>query len=235
MAPTRLQLRRRIGRGSPGDWGAGRGDASRSIGDGNNNDGIFLKNCWYVAAWDHELIDGKQLARTILEKPVVLYKGESGRVVALEDRCCHRGAPLSMGRIEGDCMRCMYHGMKFEPSGKCIQIPGQDIIPPKLGVRSYPVVERDHLVWIWMGDPAQADPSLIVDYPPLHDPGWSGHAGLHALRRELAADRRQPERLRASRVRAHQDARRLRGVRVSRPSRSTSSAWPTASASSAGT
>ena len=137
-------------------------------------DGIFLKNCWYVAAWDHELIDGTKLARTILEKPVVLYKGESGKVVALDDRCCHRGAPLSMGRIEGDCIRCMYHGMKFEPSGKCIQIPGQDMSPPKLGVKSYPVVERDHLVWIWMGDPAKADASLIVDYPPLHEPGWRG-------------------------------------------------------------
>jgi vanillate O-demethylase monooxygenase subunit len=68
----------------------------------------------------------------------------------------------------------MYHGMKFDPSGKCIQIPGQDVIPAKLGVRSYPVVARDHLVWIWMGDPAKADPALVVDYPPLHDPGWRG-------------------------------------------------------------
>jgi len=100
------------------------------------NDEIFLKNCWYVAAWDHELIDGTKLARTILEQPVVLYRGESGRVMAMEDRCCHRGAPLSMGRVEGDCIRCMYHGMKFDPSGKCIQIPGQEVIPARLGVRS---------------------------------------------------------------------------------------------------
>ena len=61
--------------------------------DGRNvmaADGIFLRNCWYVAAWDHELIDGKRLARTILESPILLYRGESGRVVALDDRCCHR-------------------------------------------------------------------------------------------------------------------------------------------------
>ena len=55
-----------------------------------------------------------------------------------------------------------------------MQIPGQDNIPPKLGVRSYPVVERDHLVWIWMGDPAQADPALILDFPYLRDPAWRG-------------------------------------------------------------
>lgn len=137
-------------------------------------DPIFLRNCWYVAAWDYELLDGKKLARTILEKPIVLFRGESGKYIALDDRCCHRGAPLSMGRVEGDCIRCMYHGMKYDPSGVCIQIPGQDRIPKTLRVRSYPVEERDHLVWIWMGDPALADPALIVDYPPLRDPNWRG-------------------------------------------------------------
>src|SRR4030095_9817450 len=141
---------------------------------------MFLKNCWYVAAWDHELIDGKLLPRTLLEERVLLYKGESGKVVALKDRCCHRGAPLSLGRLEGDCIRCMYHGLKFDPTGKCIQIPGQDNIPAKLGVRSYPVVERDHLVWIWMGEPELANPDDILDFPYLRDPQWKGIPGyLH--------------------------------------------------------
>jgi vanillate O-demethylase monooxygenase subunit len=71
----------------------------------------------------------------------------------------------------------MYHGMKFEPGGKCTQIPGQDMIPPKLGVRSYPVVEHYNLIWIWMGDIEKADPNLIVDYPPLADPKWRGLPG----------------------------------------------------------
>ncbi len=135
---------------------------------------IFLYNCWYVAAWDHELIDGKILSRTILEKPVVLYRGESGGYIALDDRCCHRAAPLSMGRVEGDCIRCMYHGLLYDTGGKVIQIPGQDVIADTLRVHSYPVLERNHLVWIWMGDPALADPDLILDYPPLGDPAWRG-------------------------------------------------------------
>jgi vanillate O-demethylase monooxygenase subunit len=134
----------------------------------------FLQNCWYVAAWDEELIDGRLLARTILEKPVVIYRGDSGRVVALDNRCCHRGAKLSNGRREGDDLRCMYHGLKFEPGGKCIQIPGQDNIPKGLGVRSYPVVERDHLIWIWMGEAAKADPAKILDFPYSRDPAWRG-------------------------------------------------------------
>ncbi|HVE54137.1 MAG TPA: aromatic ring-hydroxylating dioxygenase subunit alpha, partial [Ramlibacter sp.] len=100
--------------------------------------------------------------------------GAAGKVVALDDRCCHRGARLSHGRVEGDCVRCMYHGLKFDPTGKCVQIPGQEVIPPKLGVKSYPVIEKDHLVWIWMGDPAKADPDLIIDFPYLRDPQWKG-------------------------------------------------------------
>src|SRR5688572_8807829 len=143
---------------------------------GPETDG-FLMNCWYVAAWDAELIDGKLLARTIMEKPLLLYRGDSGKVVALDNRCCHRGAKLSNGRREGDDIRCMYHGLKFDPSGKCIQIPGQDNIPKGLGVRSYPVVERQTLVWIWMGDPAKADPAKIVDIPYLANPAWRGKQG----------------------------------------------------------
>ena len=134
----------------------------------------FLMNTWYVAAWDHELAGGKLLARTLLEKPVLLYRGDSGRVVALDNRCCHRGAKLSNGRREGDDVRCMYHGLKFDPGGKCIQIPGQDNIPKNLGVKSYPVLERDHLVWIWMGEPSLADPAKILDFPYLRDPAWRG-------------------------------------------------------------
>ena len=135
---------------------------------------MFLRNCWYVGAWDHEIMDGKLLERKILNQPTVFYMGETGKVVALDNRCCHRGAKLSQGRIEGDCVRCMYHGLKYDPTGKCVQIPGQDRIPPQLGVRSFPVVEKDHLIWIWMGDPALADPDKILDIPYMHDPKWKG-------------------------------------------------------------
>jgi len=135
---------------------------------------MFLKNCWYVAALDHELIDGKLLARTLLGENVLLYRGESGRVVAMNDRCPHRGALLSQGRLEGDGVRCMYHGIKYDGSGKCVQIPGQDMIPPKLKVHTYPAVERSHFIWVWLGEAAKADPALIIDLPYLSDPQWKG-------------------------------------------------------------
>ncbi len=135
---------------------------------------MFLKNCWYVAALDHELTDGKLLNRTVLGEHLLLYRGESGRVNVLNDRCPHRGALLSQGRLEGDGVRCMYHGIKYDGSGKCTQIPGQDMIPPKLRVRSYPVLERGHFVWVWMGDAAKADPASILDLRYLEDSNWKG-------------------------------------------------------------
>ena len=141
---------------------------------------MFLKNCWYVGAWDHELIDGKLLSRVLLNERVLLYRGGSGKIVAVNDRCPHRGARLSDGRLEGDDVRCMYHGIKFDCTGKCVQIPGQDMIPPKMRVRSYPVHELGHLVWIWLGDPAKADVTQILNLPYLTDSTWKGLPGyLH--------------------------------------------------------
>ena len=135
---------------------------------------MFLKNCWYVAALDSELGDGRLLSRMLLGEHVLLYRGASGQVAALNDRCPHRGALLSQGRLEGDDVRCMYHGIKYAASGKCVQIPGQEMIPPKLKVRAYPVVERGRFIWVWMGDAAKADPALIIDLPYLSDPDWKG-------------------------------------------------------------
>lgn len=100
-------------------------------------------------------------SRKIAGKRVVLYRKPGGELVAMADECPHRQAALSLGRKEGDSLRCMYHGMKFDASGKCTEIPGQDRIPPRACVRVYPVVEKDNWIWVWMGDPAQADQTLI--------------------------------------------------------------------------
>lgn len=141
---------------------------------------LFLKNCWYMAAWDHELVDHKLLARTYLNEPVLIFRGQSGKVIAMEDRCCHRGAALSDGRMEGDCIRCTYHGLKFDPSGQCVEIPGQERIPPDMAVKTYPIVAEGSMIWIWMGDPSLADQSKIPQLWYMHDPKWRGIPGyLH--------------------------------------------------------
>ncbi len=139
----------------------------------------YVRNAWYVAAWVEEIAPQKPFAITILNDPIAIYRGESGRLVALEDRCVHRLAPLSLGRCEGDRLRCMYHGMLYEPEGQVVEIPGQEQIPPRARVRSYPVVERHSWIWVWMGAAGLADEALIPPAVGLEDPDFIlGHGQL---------------------------------------------------------
>jgi vanillate O-demethylase monooxygenase subunit len=138
---------------------------------------MFVRNCWYVVGWTHELDGGAVLARSALNEPLAIYRAENGEAVALEDRCPHRFAPLSRGRREGGDLRCMYHGLRFSPSGACVEIPGQDAIPAAARVRRYPVVERHSWIWVWMGDPARADAALVPPAVGLDDPAWILRSG----------------------------------------------------------
>lgn len=133
---------------------------------------MFIRRCWYVAAWSHELAPGELIARTIINEPLVLYRTQDGEAVALEDRCCHRFAPLSAGRLEGDDVRCMYHGLKFNRRGTCIEIPGQSCIAPHTRVRAFPVIEQHGWLWVWMGEPALADQTLVPPVIGPDDPNW---------------------------------------------------------------
>ena len=127
----------------------------------------FVRNAWYIAAWAEEL-DGGILSRTIMNQPMVIYRDAEGKVGALEDRCCHRGAPLTHGNVVEAGLQCGYHGLTFDTSGNCVAIPGQKNIPAQAHVQAFPMVERNEILWIWMGDPALADDTEIVDYP-YHD------------------------------------------------------------------
>lgn len=109
---------------------------------------------------------------TILGEPLVLYRRQDSRVVALEDRCCHRLAPLSLGRVEGDDLRCLYHGLKFSPDGACCEMPGVPRPPRAMRVRAFPAVERHSAVFIWMGDAGRADEALLPDFVGVDDPRW---------------------------------------------------------------
>jgi phenylpropionate dioxygenase-like ring-hydroxylating dioxygenase large terminal subunit len=134
---------------------------------------MFLRNEWYVAALSTELRE-QPLKRWILGEPLVLYRTASGRAVALDDRCPHRGAPLSAGEVHGETLSCGYHGFTFDPSGKCVHIPGMTTIPPQARVRSYAVIERWGWVFAWMGDAANADESRLPDFRWMTEPGWAG-------------------------------------------------------------
>jgi vanillate O-demethylase monooxygenase subunit len=144
---------------------------------------MWLRNCWYVIAWDHEVPAANSpvlFSRTVLNEPILVMRTETGGLIALEDRCCHRLAPLSKGSREGDCVRCGYHGLKFDSTGKCVDAPGIPVIPEKVRVRAYPALVHNAWVFVWMGDPAKADPSLLPDNFSNNSPEWRNKPGyLH--------------------------------------------------------
>lgn len=136
----------------------------------------FLRNVWYVAAWDHEVTADRPFARTILGERIVFFRNAEGHPAALFDRCPHRFAPLSRGKVIGDCIQCPYHGLEFNGDGACSRNPhGNGAIPKTAQVKSYPVVERWSVLWVWMGDGERADPNLIPEFRSM-DPEkrWVG-------------------------------------------------------------
>jgi phenylpropionate dioxygenase-like ring-hydroxylating dioxygenase large terminal subunit len=137
---------------------------------------MFARNVWYVAAWSSEVTTEKPFGRRILNEPVAFYRKTDGRAAALFDRCCHRGYPLTHGRIIGSNLQCGYHGIEFNCEGACIRIPGQETIPSRAKVRSFPVEEKDGLIWIWMGDAERARQMPVPGYQWHTDErwGWKG-------------------------------------------------------------
>ncbi len=132
---------------------------------------MFVRNTWYIAAVDDEL-GAKPLARKILGEDIVFWRKTDGTPAAIEDRCCHRHLPLSLGQVTGDNIRCGYHGFLFDSKGAVIEIPGQSTIPDKARVKTYPVVERWKWIWVWLGDAALADPAKIPNMFWADHPAW---------------------------------------------------------------
>lgn len=139
-------------------------------------DDNYPRNMWWCAAHKDELTE-KPLARWLLEKPVVMYRLSDGTPVALDNRCPHRWAPLSEGRVVNDQIVCPYHGMEFGADGVCTRVPTQDMIPKSARVQSYPMKESGMFVWIWMGDPDRIDHDP-VDMSYTTNPDWSVVNGL---------------------------------------------------------
>ncbi|MCK2087089.1 aromatic ring-hydroxylating dioxygenase subunit alpha [Thauera aromatica] len=141
---------------------------------------MFPRNAWYVACTPDE-IEGKPLGRTICGEPVALYRAEGGIAAAVEDFCPHRGAPLSLGRVVDGKLVCGYHGLEMGCDGKAVAMPGQRVRGFPC-IRSYPVVERGGFVWIWPGDPTQADPARLPHMEWADNPDWAFGGGRYYIR-----------------------------------------------------
>ena len=132
----------------------------------------YLRNTWYVAAQAHEVAVGAMFPRRLLGEPVVMFRDEAGRAVALANRCPHRFAPLHMGKLKDGVVQCPYHGLQFNGAGQCVLNPHGSAIPKKAQVKSYPLVERYGFLWIWMGETARADPNVIPHFQSLDPKAW---------------------------------------------------------------
>jgi vanillate O-demethylase monooxygenase subunit len=150
---------------------------------------VHVLNAWYVTAWSTE-VSRDPIRRVVCEIPVTLFRRQDGSAVALEDRCAHRGYPLSAGRLIGDGIECGYHGFTFDCEGVCTRVPAQDIIPRRAFVRSFPIVEQDGWIWIWTGEKDTADLAKVPDTHWMTDPEWASvtHSFPFACRASLIHD-----------------------------------------------
>ena len=149
----------------------------------------YVRNAWYVAAWEEEIESDKWLVRWLLDEPRLIYrKKEAPGYAMLVDRCPHRFAPLSLGQRSGDSVVWRYHGLRFSPDGACIQTPAGGEPPAHLRALSTPVIASHNLLWFWPGDPLLADSSTIPDFSFLDSQTvWKGRS-LFAGNYELLAD-----------------------------------------------
>jgi phenylpropionate dioxygenase-like ring-hydroxylating dioxygenase large terminal subunit len=132
---------------------------------------MFVKNSWYVAAFAAEIVHAIS-KRRLLSESIILWRSQHGAVVAMEDRCPHRRVPLSIASLVGDEVRCGYHGMQFDTGGRCTFVPGQNEPHPTARVKTYPVIEKQNLIWIWLGAAELAHAADVPDLPWLADSAW---------------------------------------------------------------
>lgn len=138
--------------------------------------GAVPTDCWYALATSGD-VDRELVGVRALGLPVLLFRTEAGRAVALEDRCAHRAFPLSAGALVGDDVRCGLCGFVYDADGQCLAVPTQPRVPFGAKVASYPVTEQDGLVWVWLGESGRARLHRVPDLPWLDDESWAGVGG----------------------------------------------------------
>ena len=140
---------------------------------------VHLPRYWYVGCPSREL-GRRPLARTVLGTPLALFRDGDGRAVALLDRCPHRNAPLSLGRIRDGLLECRYHGWRFDGEGTCRAVPGlcdgDAADRPARRAQPFPVVEQDGFVWVVPDASTGTDRATIADgplrFPCVDAPGY---------------------------------------------------------------
>lgn len=143
-----------------------------------------LHENWYVAALSRQVTNKTPFASTVLEEPIVLFRGADGQAAALRDRCLHRNAALSGGKLFDGCIGCPYHGWTYDANGTCVIVPseGPGSVPKiERRVDRFPVTEQDGLVWVYMGESGNATAQQPFRLPHAGEKGWSSYLMLTAF------------------------------------------------------
>jgi 5,5'-dehydrodivanillate O-demethylase len=131
--------------------------------------GRFLRRFWQPIYRASDLMEGRAAAVQIMSEDFTLYRGEGGVPHLLEFRCAHRRSQLSVGWVEDDCIRCFYHGWKYDGSGQCLEQPGEDEpFAHKVRLQSYPVREYLGLIFAYLGE---GEPPPMLTFPDFEEPG----------------------------------------------------------------
>ncbi len=148
-----------------------------------------LRDDWYFVCRGKDLAAGETLRFSLYDQPIVVFRDARGELGALLDRCPHRNVPLSGGKVEGDGLRCPYHGWRFATDGRCLEVPALVGEPDAMARRAgaFALRERQGLVWIW-GEPGVEPTRAPHELPHLGAPGYTSaiqsfevDATLHAV------------------------------------------------------
>lgn len=151
---------------------------------------LSVRDFWYVVAESKELSPGTVLARRVLDEDLAVFRDASGTPHVIRDRCMHRAAPLSKGRVEGGCLRCPYHGWLYDGAGEVVEVPceRQRFTPEGGGTGGkarralvHEVKEQDDFVYVRLRDPAHPEKPGRDDVTPFAMPCYK-KPGYHTVR-----------------------------------------------------
>lgn len=125
----------------------------------------MIPNQWYAVLESREVRVGKPVGVTRLGEPMVFWRDTQGKITCAVDRCPHRGAALSAGKVIDGHVQCAFHGFEFDRTGQCVLIPanGREAEVPRIfHIHAFPMREAHGFIWVWVGEPRTED-----DYPPV--------------------------------------------------------------------
>ncbi|MGH9086529.1 MAG: Rieske 2Fe-2S domain-containing protein [Acidimicrobiales bacterium] len=135
----------------------------------------MIRNTWYAVGLSGELVTARLSGMTVAGRPMVAWRDRDGGVHVLDGRCAHKRFPLAKGRLLDDgSLECAYHGFRYDGCGRCVGIPALEGTAARFdrmgGVRAYPAVDQDGVVWVWPGDdvPVGGPPAT----PEIGGAGW---------------------------------------------------------------